>query len=552
MIVKRFIFFFLLEMLVFVIFIIQVICNSCKDSIPGCESCDNTKCSNCSELLFLDNDKKSYSYGKCINGIDFCIDFTDEKTCSTCTNFSNKGPDMNGKCSKCKLDYCSSCPYNVSICEDCMDGYVLVNKKCIPCPINCSKCAKSDENDEIYCYKCDKPHYQYQFKCYDCFVDHCAKCVRTFDSNTNKYILGCIMCEDDYYLDVSTYLKCIKKEVENCFEFVNSTYCKRCHNGYGLDENGKCQPCLDTNCIECPNNYKNCLKCNESYYRDSHLNCYPHCFDEKCRNCDKLDYKKCNRCKPGYFLNDNGDCIRCLNNCSECSTDNLQCYSCFENYGVINNECIKCKDQNCDDCDDDVSFCNSCKKGYSHEKGKCVKNTVENCYSHLNASYCYNCNNGYGKINGKCLKCKDKNCIKCDNDVSICTKCIKGYGYSLDKGENYGKCLACSVANCTSCDKNTRICKYCKDQKPRYNSCSFNISNEGNNGNNNENEGNNGNNGNEGDNNDNIQNDHKKKKISKGAIIGISVSACVVVILIVSLSIYFIRCKSKKVEQKSS
>ena len=75
------------------------------------------------------------------------------------------------------------------------------------------------------------------------------------------------------------------------------------------------------------------------------------------------------------------NCLSCnsISNCLSCQgTDSKEyCESCYDNYKLINGECVKdtsCKDSNCEICENRVR-CTSCKNGKELKNGKCIDAT---------------------------------------------------------------------------------------------------------------------------------------------------------------------------------
>ena len=186
------------------------------------------------------------------------------------------------------------------------------------------------------------------------------------------------------------------------------------------------------------------------------------CNDEVHTNCKYCsDSSKCSECYAGYVPSESGTCIRCLNNCLNCNSNDLsKCSKCFNGFGLIENECKNCYDKNCINCDNNLNICQKCQKGYVLIEGKCTKKDnsfdswckkYEYTISALNFwKKCIECTGPTYLENNKCVECKDKNCSKCSKDNNgneICTECMDGYGL-VD-----GICIKCSD-NCLNCNEN--------------------------------------------------------------------------------------------------
>lgn len=126
------------------------------------------------------------------------------------------------------------------------------------------------------------------------FIDGVCNCVES----SVQAGFECVTCEEGYYLDQSSCVKCEEK-CKNC----NSTECLECNSGFYLN-NSDCEKCVS-----------GCLVCTET---------------------------DCSQCDSGFFLNDT-NCEGCKENCILCnSTD---CLVCDEYSDLIEGECM-CKQEN--------------------------------------------------------------------------------------------------------------------------------------------------------------------------------------------------------------
>ena len=104
----------------------------------------------------------------------------------------------------------------------------------------------------------------------------------------------CIECKSAYCLYSSS---CIATN-SSCKTCTSSDNCKTCHDSYFLDSNGKCLPCLSSNCKKCPNPGDKCENCFDGYYLINYV-CEP--CNSNCEKCSG-SASKCLSCLPGYYL----------------------------------------------------------------------------------------------------------------------------------------------------------------------------------------------------------------------------------------------------------
>ena len=172
--------------------------------------------------------------------------------------------------------------------------------------------------------------------------------------NESKIIDGiyfctfCKKCEEGYFLDDD---ECIKKWEIGENEKCNSCYskypkfCNSCNDNYYLpDKNStECKKCEIDNCLECIGNksYTECIKCENDYILSGGI-CLKNCEigeNNKCLQCNDEPGKinQCSICNNGYYLPENSEynnikCEKCsINGCMECSGN------------LIENNCTKCE-----------------------------------------------------------------------------------------------------------------------------------------------------------------------------------------------------------------
>jgi hypothetical protein len=109
---------------------------------------------------------------------------------------------------------CKKCS-NSETCDECEDGYNIINGKCGKCYVNCERCSDFNGNEDIqHCTKCKKKLYFFnetgEGNCLDDCpigtyndIDICSKCHENCKTCTEGPIdknENCESCEDDKYL----------------------------------------------------------------------------------------------------------------------------------------------------------------------------------------------------------------------------------------------------------------------------------------------------------------------------------------------------------------
>ena len=371
-------------------------CISEKTCHENCFDCDvysddieHQNCTSCKDDLYLEgeNCKKNCSegYGK---------------------NETEK------KCTKCEYELCESFTSNTCDCEKCINKYFLNSSKlCRPCDELCEEC--EEEFDK--CTKCDDQHFLLDNKCYNC-SSNCNK--------TEQDSCKCLECNKGFYVENYLCENCI----DNCDICSNSSKCENCTKGFFVNDEGECQDC-PLNChITEPDSCK-CLECDKGFYVKNYL--CENCID----NCDICSNSiKCENCKNGFFVNDDGVCQECPSYCKIKESDSCQCKICEDEYFLKNKICERC-DTNCLTCIDESNHCTSCKSDnyFIDNENKC-----QQC-----SNDCKTCS----KLESNCTSCEDKKYLnkeknKCEMCSVVCGTCSSGNINGND--------------NCDSCDQNSK------------------------------------------------------------------------------------------------
>ena len=345
----------------------------------------HTLLATCPEYTTMVVDKKfNIQCESCTENCSVCyVNNEDKVTCAFCSD--GYYIDRDKKCKPC-FENCSWCDGPaLNQCHSTKVGYFMNRKanKIEPCDKQCSHCNPKDK-----CTDCAEGYFSYDsdtgssssshIDCYPCNIKHCTFCERVDDQINNTEYLSCKFCEQGYALINSRCEKCS----DNCqFCQDNSLECIYCEPGYYLNEVTKlCEKVTVPNCFSV-NNRNECINC-ESYF---------HLVDGKCMAC-KIEQEHCGYCNKGYgdfhclscehgfYLSDNGRCIKCPDNCSFCNE--AGCLNCNSQYFLDDKtkSCVKCEVNNCDECSE-PDVCRKCDGGYYLDVStkKCERLVNEMC-----------------------------------------------------------------------------------------------------------------------------------------------------------------------------
>ncbi|ELP85690.1 serine-threonine protein kinase, partial [Entamoeba invadens IP1] len=432
----------------------------CVPCSVNCERCDETKCVLCA------NGYKVSQLGKCESVINcefytlgmckkclFGDKTTDYQICDTkcdtscyeCYSLKSEGI-VNERCDVCNIDNqymkkdssCILSQWSDIVSNNhvvqCTEGTQFVNEKCEMCPSRCSKCADSncmeckDITDVLIdgvcyeqtttlcqiitdgiCKKCDTNHF-FNYKTQRCeSIDESCQ-VALYDGK-------CLKCVNKFDYVSSDGKKCLSKQSDMTCEYAEYGVCKRCINGYYLDET-KCAPCIEK-CILCSNK-SNCEQCISNYiFNTTSLSCetfsIPHCLIYKGYACDK--------CENGYYKT-NGKCSICENNCEYC-TSKEKCILCSSDYYLHEDSCYHSTD-----------------------------NKIQNCTS-FSPTGCLKCSLGSYLSDNICLPCDSfsSNCIECDSSTHMCLTCTNTYILINGTCTYYEKIKHCIRERDNKCDE---------------------------------------------------------------------------------------------------
>ena len=268
--------------------------SSCEEIIPNCKVLDSNKekCEECKDNFYLLNDDKLNCHNESLD-IDKYFTEDDGKTYINCSKV---------------ISNCDKCNERDS-CLLCKDGYKF-NIESKSCEEIVSFCNKYDINFEL-CEECNEGYY--------------------ILNNDKSHCLNDTLDEDKYFTedDGKSYTSC-ENAITNCIKCTGKNECLLCKEGYIFNENNITCTSEIPSCKNYDINYELCQECNEGYYilNNDKLNCHNESLDKdkyftedegktfiSCEkvidNCEKCEEReKCKKCKKYFELNNKGEeCI---------------------------------------------------------------------------------------------------------------------------------------------------------------------------------------------------------------------------------------------------
>ena len=328
-------------------------------------------------------------------------------------------------------------------CRKCKEGYVEYTQgQCFSCSLlvpNCNKCHYNKTSDDIICDSCVNSIYSLNAKENACELNECEE--------YPEISPGCIICKDQ--LD----------------EYKQNNKCQRCKNGYFKTKEEKCIYCNSEEngghaCSECEYEKNDqgadtqniiCKSCYPTYslfnkdspyqtlINNTFLSNEGKCYDcqvlftDKCTECvlaknsNGKESLKCISCKEGYYLTDQGNCVRFTELLTK--IDN-----CMQTHYISEDiELITFKEEYYESIDDDYFNYEIRSGDYNIFINKLISSGMEGI-----DVYCINCNHGYYKNNeGKCEelsldKCSFSSIFK--NFVLLKEPCVE---FCFNEWQNY-------------------------------------------------------------------------------------------------------------------
>ena len=278
-------------------------CEECDEGyyviIEDKSECHNEPIDN--EKYFTEDEGKTYT--NCDTAIHNCIKCHNRNECYLCKNgflLENGNTECNPK-----IAHCKAFDINYEFCEECEEGYYLLNEDKSQChnePIdneqyftedegktyincgeaieNCLKC--SGRNSCIQCINTHK--LEQNGKVCDPKIPHC----KTFDSNYDY----CEECDEGYYLLNNDFTKCNNKPIddslfteddgktyiscdiviENCEKCTGRDYCISCKKGYIVEQDNTLCSLIEEYNLECKININNINDQDINYLKQENIN----------------------------------------------------------------------------------------------------------------------------------------------------------------------------------------------------------------------------------------------------------------------------------------
>ncbi|GAB1225477.1 hypothetical protein ENUP19_0253G0025 [Entamoeba nuttalli] len=489
-----------------------------------CRKCDNQNyCSECEEGKYLQSGSCSFCNKICdscdsLNSCTSCNYLEDlvylNQTCVFCNSIISQCisclSNIQGEpyCILCKTGYyategiCQKCDSTCGMsgcysegCYDCIDGFVLEEKKCIS--IDNAHCLKATKS------KCEE--------CIDSYHLYNGTCIKIKDSNNEHITVTLNKINLENNLNYLTYqeeeiifntplnllngIKDSNSVIPNCLNitiFIDQVICLVCEYGYypmnslclKNQENGHCLIPFNTmnyyegsssRCLKCKegitmiNNYciyvpycikysyEACIECETNYILYNEL-----CFSMNLFYCAETNGVNCTTCIAGYLLNSNSICERSnITNCISYITNSNCCSLCSNNKMISSCECVECNIPHCLTCSGEHdNSCSICEEGYYLTKNKQCQSCAD---KYLN---CLVCNEeGCELCQSPFILNDQKECILCSAIISSCEQCNLNECFECEEGYylDDSSCKKCEekVLHCSICDANK--CRVCQE-----------------------------------------------------------------------------------------
>ena len=245
-----------------------------------------------------------------------CEIYKNETTCAQC--FAPKyvnpfGFEYNTKCITVTTQVNDCKAYSDAFtCEECFEGYMLMENECFL--ITVENCATYI--DENTCKSCPT-QFPYLDEDGNCTVDpRNMFCEEYLISNSAvnlqaSKVFECDTCLENYYPNDSSVCTKVESFIRKCKYYAGDGLCKKCHEGYFLNFDGKkcsINPSFDAFCKEFTYSTE-CTVCEQGYFVDEAglcKQCNVEVFPENCQYCDPLDNSNCLMCAFGSHMTASG------------------------------------------------------------------------------------------------------------------------------------------------------------------------------------------------------------------------------------------------------
>ncbi|ELP86358.1 protein serine/threonine kinase, putative [Entamoeba invadens IP1] len=386
-----------------------IVDGSCEIKPSHCIATSLKKCDICEQGYYISNTSCEQCASPCV----LCLNS------SLCTKCEGDYVLRNGVCSK--IQNCTSIQNGE--CLLCDDGnYLTTDGGCSLCVSNCKSC-----KTETACSQC-KPGYLLT-------ADFLCKLPQSINSNVTSVLsTGVVSTKSEIYTRIA---------VTNCMEQTESG-CIRCNKGYFIDKN-MCKQCSQ-NCTYC-NNYNECVTCensmkpNTTTFACEVVTAIPNC---------KLMFNlkaTCAVCDSGYIKDNQENCVKCDEECSQCDKTPNNCISCSSNYYMKGGKCeLTSTIKHC--LLGGKVGCDLCEIGYYNTIDSCSVCDVK-CISCNSSTSCMSCKDNYILTNGICDELNIINFCSSSHD-GICNNCKEGYhitsAHLCDKDTKLGLILGASIS----------------------------------------------------------------------------------------------------------
>eukprot|EP00702_Spironucleus_salmonicida_P004556 EST45847.1 Cysteine-rich membrane protein 2 [Spironucleus salmonicida] len=395
-----------------------------------------------------------------------CMEMPDSVECMVCedgylilgTQCTSECPDSHfqkeGVCTLCnvQLSGCSRCDITGQICNTCIEGFVIIEQKCVCNLQNCKLCDFYIENQ---CKQCNQYYYLDELK--TCV--HCSNLPNCLDCQSSHVSTHCTQCQPKYTLDqteqcvpCSTIINCKQCSIQS-----EALTCSGCESGFQLNNN-ECEKMPDNCSAVTESNI--CTKCNDGFALNTANACgacdaiidfaSPACacgVAENCGNCGK-DLDACGACLGSFEMKD-GKCVQgacAVANCETCRDRPDSCMACAGGFQLtILDSC----QESCAGVGENGQFCRAgaaraaewvaCPAdatGVAQMLTDCICGSAENCGNCSADGQCGACLPGYQQRNGSCTECADGFLRQPSN--GLCVKKTEEASNKLSTGEVAG------------------------------------------------------------------------------------------------------------------
>jgi len=239
-----------------------------------------------------------------------------------------------GFCQAQSLPNCNAYVPNKNECDQCVDGFILMNGMCA--------------------------------------VGTAIPGCKVYSSLT-----ACDLCQLNFYLSGSI---CLPQSLENCITYVvNKNECSLCFAGFLIDQSGICLANSLNNC-DILINTEVCYRCSAGYYQVGGA-CFPASSGDGsfCVKYTDATKSACAVCDINFYLA-NGRCLaQGLPNCIAYFTNVNECSFCYD--GFYPNTIGFCTPQKVQDClsyAPNSNSCLECNTGFTLVNNLCLSNNLEN------------------------------------------------------------------------------------------------------------------------------------------------------------------------------